>query len=829
MTDDSGVGSKQEKGTVWRRLSPGVVTGVYTAVGAAWIVLSDLFFAALGVDGVDVDISVAKGVGFVVITGLLLFEVLRRRERWLTAARQELTRWVIDDPQLALDELRVLVVDDDPDDRQFLREALAHAVGPKLVVEEVTTLAAARNAILDRAHDIYLVDQRLPGGSGLDLIREFHEVAPGPMILITGTADLDTDLAALQSGAHDYLLKHEIQPSWIGRTIRYAVANWRSRREIARTKQWYSEMVTETPIGLFRSRPDGTLNDANPALVEMFGAQDVDQLRNVGIPELYRDPGLRARLIDRVAAGETIEDELVPMRRIDGTPIDVRMRMRGIRSEDGLIALYGALIDVTDEVHNVRRVAMQASMLDQVENAVVRTGLDGSILYWNRAAERTYGWSADEVIGRPTREVTPAPQESERIGPLLKQLTTEGSWSGEFRCLRKDGSTFPAYVSIGALQDPAGNRAGYVGVTVDLTDLRRAEERAAAQEAMAASVLESVRFPACVLDEAGAIIAVNGAWTGTAIANNADLSAVGVGANYLDVCDRASGDDARIVSDGIRRVLRTDVASFSHEYPCGGEWFRLEVARTAEPLGGAVAMHIDITELRAAARQAEEFARSKDRLIASVSHELRTPLTAVLGFADLIEHPDGLPTEEIAVFAGEIHRQATDMAAIVEDLLVAARAEMGALAVHIQSTDVPAEVNEVVRHLAHRPNVSIETRLAPVPLARADPLRLRQILRNLINNAARYGGGRVVVETRHDDSAVVVRVLDDGAGIAEEHREAIFQPFFSAHDRAGQPDSLGLGLSVVRTLAESMGGSIRVDREGTWTVFELTLLAAARL
>lgn len=234
-------------------------------------------------------------------------------------------------------------------------------------------------------------------------------------------------------------------------------------------------------------------------------------------------------------------------------------------------------------------------------------------------------------------------------------------------------------------------------------------------------------------------------------------------------------------------------------------------------------MHIDVTELRAAARQAEEFARSKDRLIASVSHELRTPLTAVLGFADLIERPDGLDPTEVQTFASEIHRQATDMAAIVEDLLVAARAEMGALAVHIRDVDATGEIAEVVRHLAHRPGVSIDNRAKPTPLVRADPLRLRQVLRNLINNAARYGGGRIAIETSVDGSDVRIRVMDDGPGIADEHRESIFQPFFSAHDRAGQPDSLGLGLSVVRTLVDAMGGSVEMLREDQWTVFSLTL------
>lgn len=800
-----------------------MVAIAYGAIGLVWIVVSDLFVARLGAGGLEIDLSVAKGVGFVLLTGCLLFVVLRRREEWLTAARRELAQWVVDSPENGLETLRVLLVDDDGNDRRVLRDAMTKAAGPNLVVQEATTFAEAHRLVLERSHDVYLVDHRLPDGSGLDLIRDLHRMASGPMILITPTDDPDLDREALRSGAHDYLLKNEIQPSWIGRTIRYAVVNWRARREIAHTRQRYAEMVTESPVGLFRTTPEGGLTEANPALIAMFGASDIEQIRSFGIAGLYRDPTQRQTLVERVEAGAVIEDEDIPMQRIDGSPIDLRMRMRGVRTDDGLVALYGALIDVTEQLRVARRVAMQASMLDQVKNAVVRTTPDGTITYWNRAAERSFGWTAEEVLGRPVLDVTPADEELARGREILAELAALGTWEGEFRCKRKDGSTFPAYVSNSLLRDAHGTAVGYVGVTVDLSDLRRAQEHAAAERAMATSVLESVQFPACVLDGAGTISAVNGAWNDTAVANGANPREVGVGVNYLDVCDRATGDDARHAAAGIRRVLGGDLPNFSHEYQCGSRWFRLEVARGRQPLGGAVALHIDITELRDAARQAEEFARSKDRLIASVSHELRTPLTAVLGFANLIEDPGSLDPAEMRTFAGEIHRQATDMAAIVEDLLVAARAEMGALAVHLRDVDANAEISEVARHLAHRPGLQIENRADPVPLVRADALRLRQVLRNLINNAVRYGGGRIVIETRVEGSAVSIRVLDDGPGIPEEHRESIFHPFFTAHHHAGQTDSLGLGLAVVRTLADAMHGGIEVLREGEWTVFCLTL------
>ena len=818
--------SPESQPSVWRRLSPLVIVLAYSVIGLLWIVASDLFAARLGVGGIDIDLSVAKGIGFVLVTGALLYFVLLRRERWLTAARAELAEWVTEPPSDDLGHLRALLVDDDPDDRLLVRDALTRSTEVRFEIDEAITAADGRRRIAERAHDIYLIDFRLPDGSGVELIREFHSVASGPMMLITGNDDSAVDEEAFRSGAYDFLVKAEIEPSWIGRTIRYAVANWRSARELRRTRRRYSEIVAEAPVGLFRSTPEGGLTEGNPALLSIFGAETVEQIQQLGLRGLYRNPADRERLIRRVEAGESIDDEDIRMQRLDGTPIEVRMRMRGVRSDDGVIALHGALIDVTDELERARRVAMQASMLDQVKNAVVRTDMRGIVTYWNRAAEVTFGWPAEEVLGRPVVDITPAPEELTRAGEIMQSMAETGAWEGEFRCKRKDGSTFPAYVSNSVLRDPSGTPVGFVGVTVDLTELHAAEERVAAERAMTTSILESVRFPACILDQDATIIAVNGAWTQSAIDKGADLDKVGVGVNYLEVCDRADGKHARIVAEGIREVLGGEAAIFSHEYPCGTDWFRLEVARVAKPMGGAVAMHIDITQLRDAARQAEEFARSKDRLIASVSHELRTPLTAVLGFADLIEHPADLDAEEVQNFAAEIHRQATDMAGIVEDLLVAARAEMGSLAVQITEVDPMHEISGVVRNLSHRPAVHVENRAGPTPKVSADPLRLRQVLRNLINNAARYGGGRIAIETEQRDFEVAIRVLDNGPGIPEEHQETIFQPFFSAHDRTGQPDSLGLGLSVVRTLTEAMGGRVALHREDGWTVFEVTLQAS---
>lgn len=218
----------------------------------------------------------------------------------------------------------------------------------------------------------------------------------------------------------------------------------------------------------------------------------------------------------------------------------------------------------------------------------------------------------------------------------------------------------------------------------------------------------------------------------------------------------------------------------------------------------------------------ERLVRAKDEFIASVSHELRTPLTAVVGFArKLSDHPDQFGAEEAAAITRIIAEQSSDVAAIIDDLLVAARAEIGRVRVLAERVDLRAEIEAASQALSARREA---IRLPPVTaMARGDRLRVRQILRNLLVNAIRYGGSEVVVEIVPNDLTVTVNVVDDGPGIPLNDREHLFEPYFHGAAAAGQPASIGLGLTVSRQLARLMGGDLVYSQEARGSLFELTL------
>lgn len=213
----------------------------------------------------------------------------------------------------------------------------------------------------------------------------------------------------------------------------------------------------------------------------------------------------------------------------------------------------------------------------------------------------------------------------------------------------------------------------------------------------------------------------------------------------------------------------------------------------------------------------------KDRFVAGVSHELRTPLTSVVGLASALAEPgQRFSKEEHDELLQLIVRESQEVAAIVEDLLVAARIDREELAIVSERLRLDeelcriAEVCEVEVHPA---------RVEPVEVF-GDPVRIHQIIRNLITNAGRYGGDIVTIDVYCDGGDAVLSVCDDGPGVPPDKIDLIFTAFGKAHSDPTRTESVGLGLTVSRNLAQLMAGDVTYHRTDGWTCFQLRLPVA---
>ncbi len=231
---------------------------------------------------------------------------------------------------------------------------------------------------------------------------------------------------------------------------------------------------------------------------------------------------------------------------------------------------------------------------------------------------------------------------------------------------------------------------------------------------------------------------------------------------------------------------------------------------------------VDVTAMNDVRRDLEKSLESKDELIATVSHELRTPLTTVVGLsAELSDSYDDFDRDEARDLLHMISEQSIEVATIVEDLLVAARAESGSLKVNIEPVDLHLEVKTTLRGLEIEEEVDCHT-VGIVATVAADSGRVRQIIRNLLVNAKRYGVSPVRVIVRNEEDAVAIEVRDHGEPIPVEEREAIFDRYYRARQKVGLTASVGLGLTVSRELARIMGGDVTYHHDGE-SVFTVTL------
>lgn len=216
---------------------------------------------------------------------------------------------------------------------------------------------------------------------------------------------------------------------------------------------------------------------------------------------------------------------------------------------------------------------------------------------------------------------------------------------------------------------------------------------------------------------------------------------------------------------------------------------------------------------------------SKDKLLASVSHEIRTPLTAIVGLSEeIVSSRSSLGPDELDELHGIIAVQSRELAELVEDLLVASRADFGNLSIRPETIDLKDQVERVIEGLREsNPTHKALSLSGDGTTAWADPLRVRQIIRNLVTNAIRYGGDRIVIGVREDDERAVVVVADDGQGVPEREAKLIFERYYRSAESLTQPGSVGIGLAVSRQLAEMMGGTLRYVSGESQHRFELAL------
>jgi PAS domain S-box-containing protein len=464
------------------------------------------------------------------------------------------------------------------------------------------------------------------------------------------------------------------------------------------------------------------------------------------------------------------------------------------------------------------------------EYAVFLLDAQGRVLSWNRGAERTKGFPRADIVGQPiARLYMPADVAAGVPDVILRRAAQHGCDVTQGWRLRFDGSRFWAKVVTAALYDERGGVGGYLKIVNDET-VHHAEEQKGATAIQWLRILTE----ACPV----ALLLVEGSDADRLWVNRraAELLRELPGDLALDPKhERVSYPDGRPVpleDRPLRRALRGKTAVESEEFLlCRPDGSTVPILGSAAPVLdgegrviGAVAAFDDISAIKQVERRREQWT-------AVVAHELRQPLSAIVTSVGRLASFRG--SEERLFRATDIIvRSARRLDRIIRDLLDVASIECGKLHVDARPLDVEGHVRAAADRVAATVSdrhVLVEPR-GTLPLTRADPERLDQILDNLLSNAVRYGapGSDVTVTLDRAPDGVAVAVTNRGAGIPADQLPRLFEPFRREASTARVRESVGLGLYITKGLVVAHGGHI--DATSTpcgETTFRFVLPAAA--
>jgi PAS domain S-box-containing protein len=460
---------------------------------------------------------------------------------------------------------------------------------------------------------------------------------------------------------------------------------------------------------------------------------------------------------------------------------------------------------------------------------------DGTVALLNPAAERIFGWTAEEAVGKLLPTVPEARREELRAS-LRSVLRGEFPQGLETRRRRKDGRSID--VSLWAAPLPTG-RGGFriLSLAADVTERRRMENALRESDARIRSLMDTAAEGVWLIDAEGQTTYVNQRMAEMLQREVQEMVGRSAWADFDPSSVPAANRGWQRCREGVRQHLE-----FLFRRKDGSElWAHASISPISDESGefaGILGMVTDVTEsrrldreLRRRVEQLAEADRRKDEFLAMLAHELRNPMAALSNAGQVLGRvlPEG-GDPRVGDLLSIFRRQIGHLTRLVDDLLDVGRFTGGRIELRRQPVELRPIVEgavETVRPFLDGQESLLEVTIPDEPLwIEADATRIEQVLSNLLNNAAKFSepGSRIWLTAEPEGAEVVLRVRDEGVGISAELLPKMFD-LFVQDDRslARSHGGLGLGLTLVRELVERHGGSVRAASAGPGQGSELTV------
>jgi PAS domain S-box-containing protein len=619
----------------------------------------------------------------------------------------------------------------------------------------------------------------------------------------------------------------------LGHAMRIAQVRATERREVLQvTLRSIGDAVITTDVGarvtylnaVAESLTAWTLEEARGRPLD-----DVFRIINESTRQPVENPAMRA-LRDGVIMGLANHTVLI---RQDGVECPIDDSAAPIRDSDGRTS--GCVLifrDVSDQRRRERERTEQlqtarflAAIVESSDDAIISKSLDGRIQSWNAAAERVFGYRAEEVIGRHISLVIPPERIAEEDQIIASLKAGRRIEHFETERLRRDGTIIPVSLTISPIRDDAGEVVGASKIARDITARKQGE---AERQKFVTLIESSTDFIGmCDLDGNPFFV------------NRAGLAMVG-----LDSLEQACrtplqefffpADVPRMMGEFFPAVAANghgeiDVR-FRHFKTGEARWMAYKVMMLKDADGRPAAyatVSQDVTERRQLTDHLQKLAAElsasdmrKNEFLATLAHELRNPLAPMANMLEVLKRP-GVGMDTLGRARDTLERQLKQLVRLVDDLLDLNRITHDRLELRQSDVELSSVIHQAVeasRPLADSAGHTLHVTLpAQAVFLRADPARLAQVFGNLINNSCKYTPpqGTIWVTATREGSDVVVSVRDNGIGIPPDKLNEIFE-MFTQLDRsfAWSQGGLGIGLTLVKRLVSMHGGSIEARSAG---------------
>lgn len=469
------------------------------------------------------------------------------------------------------------------------------------------------------------------------------------------------------------------------------------------------------------------------------------------------------------------------------------------------------------------------AIFDNSEDAIINKTSEGEIINWNHAAERIFGYTADEIIGKNISIIIPNELEQEEDEITQKIQLGERVEHYNSRRTTKDKRTIPISLTVSAVRDIEGNFIGATVIARDISEQQTGEEK----QAMLAAIVDSSEDAIISKTLKGIITSWNKA--AYKLFGYTDKEAIGKHISLIIPTERL--DEENTIISRIKDGLRVDHFETIRIKKDGS---MIPISLSVSPIKnssgtiiGASKIARDIAEeidnrdkIKLYYEQLEKINSYKDEFIGLASHELKTPLTSITGYLQLLEST--LKDDKSTIFVKRAVNQARKLSLLVSDLLDMSKIQAGKLALNLDKFDF----NDLLDELMITINDTIYTHdlelIKPsyTVMLNGDKQRIEQVLINLVNNAVKYspGANKVIMTVTNTDGKIRVAVKDYGIGIAKNQQQKIFSRFYRVEDISPSISGLGIGLYLSCDIVTKHNGRIWVDSEpgnGSTFYFEI--------